>query len=162
MAFLRPADARASDNASMMNSLATFASSLHPTYDGPVCARSFETDSGRQTEALLREVAGLSDHVHVEVVNPREDPVRASLHGVERFPAIVVQALEAETETGSEVAEEPGRVRFFGLPSGYEFMTFLDTVVNASQPDTRLTPSSVGLLNAITEPVHLQVFVTPT
>ena len=163
MAFLRPADAarvkqRFDDELVGDVRLLAF---IQPTTGLFVPGRS-ETDSGRQTEALLREVAGLSDHVHVEVVNPREDPVRASLHGVERFPAIVVQSLEADTETGSEVTEEPGRIRFFGLPSGYEFMTLLDTVVNASQPDTRLTPSSVGLLDAITEPVHLQVFVTPT
>lgn len=163
MGFLRPADAarvRQRFEGELESDVRLLAF-IQPTTGLFVPGRS-ETDSGRQTETLLREVASLSDRVHIEVVNPREDPARASLHGVERFPAIVVQSFEAGKETRSEEIEETGRVRFFGLPAGYEFMTLLDTVVNASRQETRLSPTSVGLLDAITEPVHLQVFVTPT
>lgn len=163
MAFLRPADAvrvKQRFDEELVGDVRLLAF-IQPTTGLFVPGRA-ETDSGRQTEALLREVEGLSDRLHVEVVNPREDPARAALHGVERFPAIVVQSAQLEGENGSQVTEERGRVRFFGLPSGYEFMTLLDTVVNASRHETRLTPASVGLLDAIVEPVHLQVFVTPT
>jgi hypothetical protein len=64
-----------------------------------------------------------------------------------------------------EELEQPlrgGRVRFFGLPSGYEFMTLIEDVVDISRGATRLSDATRRAVADLPAPVHLQVFVTPT
>ena len=53
-------------------------------------------------------------------------------------------------------------IRFYGLPAGYEFSTLLDAIVEVSKGDSRLRPESREKLAKIAQPVHLEVFVTPT
>src|SRR5215210_3551720 len=50
-----------------------------------------EPQTGRQTQALMEELAELSDRLHVEVHNPRLEPEVAAAYGVERSPAIVIE-----------------------------------------------------------------------
>jgi alkyl hydroperoxide reductase subunit AhpF len=111
-----------------------------------------EPQTGRQAQALMEELAELSDKLTLEVHNPRLEPELAQQYGVERSPALV---MERADWTG-------GRVRFFGLPSGYEFTTLLEDIVDVSRGATRLSEKTREALSAVTTPVHLQVFVTPT
>ena len=53
-------------------------------------------------------------------------------------------------------------MRFFGLPSGYEFATLLEDLVDVSRRRTRLSEATREALERLPEPLHLQVFVTPT
>src|SRR5262249_48803853 len=66
-------------------------------------------DLCRQNEALVREVAALDERITVEVLNPAIDRERAQAYGVDQVPALVVEG-----------ARDYG-LRFFGIPSGYEF-----------------------------------------
>ena len=111
-----------------------------------------EPQTGRQAQALMEELAELSDKLSLEVHNPQLEPELAQEYSVERSPALVIQ--------GADWAA--GRVRFFGLPSGYEFTTLLEDVVDVSRGRTRLSDATREAVSALTTPVHLQVFVTPT
>ena len=53
-------------------------------------------------------------------------------------------------------------IRFFGIPSGYEFMSLLDAIVLVSGGDSGLAPASRTMLAELRSPLNLQVFVTPT
>jgi glutaredoxin-like protein len=53
-------------------------------------------------------------------------------------------------------------IRYYGIPSGYEFTSLIEDVVAVSTGDTGLSDETLEALTAITEPVHIQVFVTPT
>jgi len=53
-------------------------------------------------------------------------------------------------------------VRFFGIPSGYEFTSLVEDIVDVSRGQTSLSAQTLELLAKLTEPVHIQVFVTPT
>jgi hypothetical protein len=53
-------------------------------------------------------------------------------------------------------------IRFYGIPLGYEFMPFLEAIKDASRGGTDLTPETRAALAEVREPVHLQVFTTPT
>jgi len=53
-------------------------------------------------------------------------------------------------------------VHFYGLPSGYEFMSLIEGIINISKGSTDLTEKTKKILSKITSPVHIQVFVTPT
>jgi alkyl hydroperoxide reductase subunit AhpF len=107
-------------------------------------------DLCRQNEQLVREVAGLSDRIAVEVLNPAIDRERAASYDVARVPAIAVGG-----------AREYG-IRFFGVPSGYEFTNLIDAIVVASTAEPDLSEETKTALGSLGTRVHIQVFSTPT
>ena len=121
---------------------------------GPVKLVVFTSALGSETsveaERLVREVAECSDQVTAEVLNLHIDRERAVAYGVERQPAIVVEG-----------AKDYG-IRFFGVPMGYEFSNLIDSMLAVSSGAPQLSAASLERLQGLTEPVHLQVFATPT
>ena len=111
-----------------------------------------EPQTGRQAQALMEELTELSDKLTLELHNPRAEPEVAQEYGVARSPALIL-----EGENGRK-----GLVRFFGLPSGYEFSTLLEDIVDVSKGGSRLSAKAKEIAAALPGPVHLQVFVTPT
>ena len=115
-----------------------------------VFSQELGSETCRQTEWLVKEVAECSDKVSVELLNLVLDPERAEAYGVDRVPAVVV---EGERDYG---------IRFFGLPSGYEFTNLIDSIVVASTGQPSLTAETQSALAGLPGPVHIQVFTTPT
>lgn len=103
------------------------------------------------TKQILDELAALSDRVTVEEHNFLLEPEAAAALSIDRVPAIAVFA--GETDYG---------IRFFGIPSGYEFMSLLDAITAASTGESGLSPESLVALEALPAPLTVQVFVTPT
>ncbi len=101
-------------------------------------------------EDFYKEVASLSSKVKLEVYNQITDVEKASAYGVSLTPAAVI-----EGPKGS-------RVRFYGIPAGYEFVSLLEALKNSAAPATDLNPDTVAALGAVTAPVNIKVFVTPT
>jgi alkyl hydroperoxide reductase subunit AhpF len=116
-----------------------------PGQTGPECP------SCADEEQLLTELAELSDKVTLEVHDVRDERAAAEEAGIDKLPALVLR--------GPSTA---GRVRFFGLPAGYEFSTLVADLVDVSRGTVELTDKAKAQLDALEEPVHLQVFVTPT
>jgi alkyl hydroperoxide reductase subunit AhpF len=114
--------------------------------------------TGKQAEALLSEVAGLSDRIHLRVVNPRTNLDEATTYGVELDPAVIIERRPID----GVHRPNAGRIRMYGLPAGYEFTTLLAAVTAASRVAPKLRPETLASLARITDPVHIQVFVTPT
>ena len=52
-------------------------------------------------------------------------------------------------------------VRFYGMPSGFEFALLLDTLVSISDKRSTLQLETRRRLKKLKEDVHIQVFVTP-
>jgi len=109
-----------------------------------------DTQSGPQTEALVRDVADLSELVQVDAHDVQADPESAAAAGVTHLPAIIVHGKNA------------GTVRFLGAPTGYEFSTLIADIVDVSLGQIALADETRAALELITEPVHIQVFSTPT
>ena len=105
---------------------------------------------GRETKQLVEELAGFSDKLSVEVYNFLLDKERVAEYGIDKVPATVIRN-----------GKDHG-IRFYGIPAGYEFSTILDTILDVSKGDSRLKPETRERLAAITEPLQLEVFVTPT
>jgi len=103
-----------------------------------------------QNEALAREVAALSDLITVEVLNPAIDRERAQAHGVTRVPAMVV------------VGSRDYGLRFWGVPTGYEFSNLVDAIVLASTGAPSLSPETTTALAGLAADVDIKVFSTPT
>lgn len=109
-----------------------------------------EAEYSAETERLCREVAECSDQVAVEVYNLHIDREKAAGYGVDRVPAIVV---EGTRDYG---------IRFFGVPMGYEFSNLIDAILVAASGEPKLSAETLERLQGLTEPIHLQVFATPT
>src|SRR5262249_22121688 len=110
-----------------------------------------ECASCKDTRLLLEEVAGLSDKLHLEVHDFVADSKIAREHAIDKIPAIVMTAEGVK-----------GKVRYFGLPSGYEFSVLLGSLVDVSQAKSELTPETIEVLGAVNANLHIQVFTTPT
>ena len=50
----------------------------------------------------------------------------------------------------------------YGLPSGYEFGSLIDAILDVSSGDSGLSAPTREALAALERPVHVQVFSTPT
>lgn len=104
----------------------------------------------KETRELLEEVASLSDKIELKVYDFLANKDEAARYGVDRIPATVI--------TG----KAKGEVRFFGIPSGYEFGSLIEAIVDVARGTTDLSDATKKELAKITQPVHIQVFVTPT
>lgn len=105
---------------------------------------------GRETKQLLEELASLSDNLFLEVYNFLLDEEKAAEYGVDKVPATILRN-----------AKDYG-IRFYGLPAGYEFSALLDAILSVSKGESGLAEESKEKLRKISQPVHLEVFVTPT
>jgi glutaredoxin-like protein len=99
---------------------------------------------------LLTEVAAASDLVSVETYEIHRDAEKARDLHVERAPVIAF------------VGERDYGIRFYGIPSGYEFSTLLHGIHSAGHGQAHLDASTKTYLDGLKETVDYQVFVTPT
>jgi glutaredoxin-like protein len=118
-------------------------------------SQTLECQFCTETRQIVEEVAALSDKLSVEIQNFVVDKAVADLYGIDKIPAIAVLA----TVDGQE--KDYG-LRFYGIPSGYEFTSLIEDVIAVSRGETALKPKTKEALAKVTRPVHIQVFVTPT
>jgi len=119
-----------------------------------VFTQQMECQYCAETRQLVEEVAALSDKLAVEVYDFVADKAVADKYGIDKIPAL---AIVADGDTPKDYG-----IRFFGIPSGYEFSTLIEDIVMVSQRDSGLSQQTRAQLAALSEPLHLQVFVTPT
>ena len=53
-------------------------------------------------------------------------------------------------------------IRFFGIPSGYEFNSLIESILMIGKGESGLTEKTKQELKELKTPFHFQVFVTPT
>ena len=112
--------------------------------------QEFECRFCTQTRELVEEVASLSDTITSEVYNLTLDKGKSKEYGIEQIPAVAV------------VGDEDYGIRFYGIPSGYEFSSLLESIMNVSAKDSGLSEATSAFLSGLKDPLHIQVFVTPT
>ncbi len=105
----------------------------------------------RETRQLLEELAELSDKIKLEKYNFQIDGAEAKQYGIDKIPATVVKSEQKDYG-----------IRYYGIPSGYEFASLLEDILMVSSGESGLTEQSKNLIRGIAKPVHIQVFVTPT
>ena len=104
----------------------------------------------KETRELLEEVTDLSDKLHLTVKDFVRDEQAAQDLGITRIPAFVLEG------------QSKGRVRYFGIPAGYEFSTLIEDLIDVSKGQTNLNEKTREVLSHVDQDVHIQVFVTPT
>ncbi len=112
--------------------------------------QQFECQYCSETRQLVEEVAALSDQLEADIYDFVVDEDVADNHGIDKIPAVAV------------IGEQDYGIRFYGIPSGYEFSSLLEAIRMVASRKSGLTAETEAYLAELEEPVHLQVFVTPT
>jgi thiol-disulfide isomerase/thioredoxin len=141
--------------------------------------------SCNETRELLEQLADLSDRIHLTIHDVDVDPALATGYNVNAVPTVIIRkhaparlsawaahAPKSDSHNGVAAMATGGvssgglrhldaNVRFVGLPGGYEFSTLMADMANISRGQTELSAATTEAVQAITTPVHMQVFVTP-
>jgi glutaredoxin-like protein len=116
--------------------------------------QELECEYCRETRMITEEVADLSDKISVEVYNFVTDEEVADKYNIDKIPAIAV--------LGDGDKPKDYGIRYYGIPSGYEFSSVIEDVMMVSQGESGLSDATKAQVAELAEPLHLQVFVTPT
>jgi len=121
---------------------------------GPVKLINFtqelECQYCKETGEIIRELAQLSDKLSSESYNFITDKEMVDKSKIDKIPATVV------------MGQDDRGIRFYGIPSGYEFISLLEDIRMVSSGSSGLNPKTIEILGKLQKPLHLQVFVTPT
>ena len=112
-------------------------------------------DYCNETQQLLEEVTALNDKLELSVYDMQDNADVAKQFNVINAPGIVIAAKD------NEEVKNLG-VQFSGIPSGHEFSTLISDIIIVSKRQSGLDEKTREFLKNLTEPLHLQVFVTPT
>jgi alkyl hydroperoxide reductase subunit AhpF len=108
------------------------------------------------TRQLLEELIPLSDKLALSIYDLASEPELARLYSVQdKAPAIVMAARDGDQITDYGI-------RYLGVPSGHEFSTLIQDLLLVSGRDSGLSKQLRTYIKALTKPLHLEVFVTPT
>lgn len=114
-----------------------------------------DCDYCEETLQLSQEVVELSEHLQLQVHDLEQESDLAERYQVDKAPMLVVAALKGEQ------IHDYG-IRFAGIPAGHEFASFIEAIIMVSGGESGLEAETVQFLRELKDPIHLQVFVTPT
>jgi len=104
----------------------------------------------KETELVATELAEISPKIKVEKYDFVKDMMKAKEFRIDKIPAIAV------------IGKKDYGVRFYGIPSGYEFNSLVGAILDVSRGESGLSQKTKNVLKLIDNSVHIQVFVTPT
>jgi glutaredoxin-like protein len=115
-----------------------------------IFTQELECQFCKETRDLTLELAAISPRIKIKVYDFVKNEDENIQYKIKKIPAI---AIIGKTDYG---------IRYYGVPAGYEFATFVDDIIDVSKGTTSLSENIKKKLADIKKPVHLQVFVSPT
>ncbi|MBS1819273.1 MAG: thioredoxin family protein [Acidobacteria bacterium] len=119
-------------------------------------SQTFGCETCLQARQVLDELPPLSPKISIEEVNLVLDAERAQRFGIDRAPAVAL------VTTAADGTERDSHIRFFGTPSGYEFISLIRAILLVGGGAPMLSDESRARLAAIDRPMTMYVFSTPT
>jgi glutaredoxin-like protein len=113
-------------------------------------SQEFECESCRDAHEFLEEICALNPKLHLHAYNLVRDAAQAAEYQVDKVPAVVL--LDQD--------EKDTRIRFYGIPGGYEINSFLSALLEVSGERQELPADIQKRIRQIDKDVHIQVFVT--
>lgn len=110
---------------------------------------SSNDEVSEETERLVRALSELSPKLKLDVYDPQDSGEMLQKYRVTEIPTLI---LEGDRDYG---------IRYLGTPNGYEFASLLEDVVAIGKRESGLSEESRNLVQSLTEPLDLKVFVTP-
>src|SRR6266487_6853845 len=108
-----------------------------------VFSQALADPESEQVRRLVEELCALDPKLSAESYNFVLDKEKAEALGIARIPAIAV--LGTDKDYG---------IRFYGLPSGYEFGSLVDAILDVSSGDSGLLADTRRALQELARPVH--------
>jgi glutaredoxin-like protein len=115
-------------------------------YIGPNCKYCSETLKIAKTLEEVAPVRNGTRLIKVNVYEKDKDKSAFEEQGITRIPSLTLMK---------------GAIRYTGTPSGEEIRGLVETIIRISQEDSGLDSSTIEQLKTLTEPVHIEVIVTP-
>lgn len=106
----------------------------------------------KEAVELAKEVADIDRKINFVHYTKEKDGTKLKEFGVEKFPTTIV--------TRHGVVD--GRVRYSGLPSGYEFGSLIEDIKNVSRWEVDVSSKALEIIKKIDKPINIKVYVTPT
>jgi alkyl hydroperoxide reductase subunit AhpF len=113
-----------------------------------------ECHSCTEDRELAEEVASLNDKIRLEVRDIVADSALAETMGVDKIPALAILA--------DGPSPQDYGIRLYGIPAGFEFSALIEDLLLVSRQKHGLSQDTLTQISNIREPVHIQVFTTPT
>lgn len=104
----------------------------------------------KETREIVEELAALSDKITAEVYDFVADKDAIAPYGIDKIPAIAI------------IGAKDYGIRLYGIPSGYEFSSLIQTILMVSSGDSGLKDATKKALAELKQDLHVQVFGTPT
>ncbi len=105
------------------------------------------------TEQILQELAETTEKIKIETYDFDTEEALLKKYNIGMAPAIVMI-----DSNGKDM-----RIRYYGIPSGYEFSSLIEDVIATSKNgEVELSDLTLKKLEDVKSPIKLQVFVTPT
>ncbi|HET7746381.1 MAG TPA: hypothetical protein VFM29_03715 [Vicinamibacteria bacterium] len=121
-----------------------------------VFSQALADPESEQVRRLVEEVVALDQRLSLESHNFVLDREPVEKLGIRRIPAIAILGV------GADGAAVDHGIRMYGLPSMYEFGTFINAIRLVSGGESGLSAETKEALKEIDRPLHIQVFSTPT
>lgn len=121
-----------------------------------VFSQALADPESEQVRRLVEEVGALDERLSVEGHNFVLDREPVEKLAIRRIPAIAILGV------GADGAVVDHGIRMYGLPSMYEFGTFISAIRLVSSGESALSQATKDALREIDRPLHIQVFSTPT
>jgi len=102
------------------------------------------------TKAIINELAGLESRIKPEFYDIDKDKETAEEYGITLAPSIAI------------VGEKDYGIRYWGIPSGYEFSSLFEDIIDASTGRTDLSQETIQRLRELNTDLTVYVFVTPS
>jgi alkyl hydroperoxide reductase subunit AhpF len=116
-----------------------------------VFSQALVDPDSEQVRRLVEELAAVDSRITAESYNFVLDKEKVEALGIRRTPAIAIMG-----------AGKDYGIRMYGLPSGYEFGSLVEAIIDVSGGQSGLSEDTKKALAAVQKPVHIQVFSTPT
>ncbi len=116
----------------------------------------FAGEASRVTAQILEELAAIAPDKITVVTHDMDSPDGVQMAEQAGLNAEMLPAIAFDSENLK------GQSRYYGLPSGYEFGSLIENVVDLSSGNSELRPATVEKLATVNQPVQIMVFVTPT
>lgn len=107
------------------------------------------------TLQLVEEITAISEKLDLSTYDLNEDAAIAHQYNVDKAPGLVLAGKD-----GDQILDYG--IRYAGIPSGHEFSSLIHDLTLVSGRDSGLDEGTRQFLGELTQPILLQVFVTPT
>ncbi len=106
-----------------------------------------------ETVAIMNIIKDLAPEgkIKIEEYHAEKDGEELKKYNIVNFPAVILE--------GDSVK---GRMQYTGIPSGYEFGSVIEDLLDIGTGNVTLKPESIEKLSKVDKNLLMQVFVTPT